>query len=93
MVMSSLKIYSLGTTDPSRKLSHALMIVINAVGPIIKQLPIFSTAELFCGEEGIAQGQRGAVECHILIQVIGIGELATIALFEIFNKLEAKLIM
>lgn len=90
MVTSSLKIYSLGTTDPSRKFSHALMIVINAVGPILKQLPIVSI-ELFCGEKGVSQDQRGAVKRHFLIMVIS--ELATIALFEIFNKFEAKLIM
>jgi hypothetical protein len=91
MVTSSPKIYSLGTTDPSRKFCHALMIVINAVGPILKQLPIVSTAELFCGEEGVAQDQRGAVEYHF--PIIGISEPATIALFEIFNKFEAKLVV
>ena len=67
------------------------MIVINAVGPILKQLPTVSTTELFCGEKGVAQDQRGAVEYHFL--VIGISELATLALFEVFNKLGAKLIM
>lgn len=80
--------YSLGTAEPCSKFFHALMVVVNAGSPVLNQLPIASAAEFFCSEEGVAQGQRGAVECRLMT-----GVLAMIALFEIFNKVEAKLII
>ena len=80
------------TVQPWSKCSHALIVMIKALCPVLNLFPILTTADLFRGKKGIAESNRWAIK--LLLFIFGVIKLipwkpAMVSDFEVFDKYAA----